>query len=1027
MRIIDLGSRVLVGVFLAFISVSLSAQINPISAVGSTNLQPASFAIDNNGSTRWESNHGVSPSTLTLDLGQQYVLSQVVIVWEAANAERYEILGSNNNSTWTQLALRTGGTFGNRTDTVLLSGTYRYVRMNGITRSAGNNWGYSIFEIDVFGSLPPASSSSRSSSSAPASSSASSVSGCTQGCLSTLNSTTIRATVNGGDIVDIHYNVNGGAQQNVRMNVSAGVWTLDIGGLAAGAKVNANFTIIKNGAGQDTPWISHTLGSVSSSSSSRPSSASSSSRSSSSSVASGLVVLFEHCNYTGWSAGFNTGTFNTANIVAAGGTDNGASSIKVAPGYRATLYPDNNVGGTPVVITADTACLVGVNFNDVLSSMIVSQIPASSTSSSSSSTASLGNITPLYNTSTTLEGAIRFDRGDAIVTRISDRGRDRHAKENHFQAYDHYLTFYWEQRTAAIEIVDYVAKGGTTVRMNVRAEAKLDDLQAENRWWYIGMNTLAEYCGNGVMTRVGTTFNYYKEDSYNCREGRAIRIGDKLEFEISQFLDKAGVMRGRDNYYGTTYLYIVGQGLVPWDVTDKVPFQGGVFKQRDSIPVPVSARLGGDTTLHVQMTAEPDGHFQQMATNLGYDNGQPFVLGRRLHHSSFVDGSHDENPENGIFSDTVGKSGTRYVNDRCSRCHERNGRAPVENVGVSLDRWVFKVGNATGNPHAQLGRVFQPKANGGATSEGNVSIQFWSESGGLRTPNYQFSGVRPETFSARLAPQLVGIGLLEAIPESSILAREDVNDANGDGISGKAQRIVDPSGVTRLGRFGYKAATTSVRHQVAAALNGDMGVMTSLLPNPDCGSSQTNCGASGSEISDTHVNNLVKYVALLGVRPQRDYNNTQVINGRTVFNNIGCAGCHVENHTTSAYHPFAELRSQAIKPYTDMLLHDMGPGLADNLGEGLASGAEWRTAPLWGLGVSACVTGGVTGTPGGVPHGVDGNEVCVPKASYLHDGRARTIEEAILWHGGEGQNSKNNYSALSSTQKQELLRFLESL
>jgi CxxC motif-containing protein (DUF1111 family) len=614
-----------------------------------------------------------------------------------------------------------------------------------------------------------------------------------------------------------------------------------------------------------------------------------------------------------------------------------------------------------------------------------------------------------------------------LVTRISDRGRDRHAKENHFQAYDHYLTFYWEQRTAAIEIVDYVAKGGTHVRMNVLAEAKLDDLQAENRWWYIGQNTLAEYCGNGVMNRVGSSFSYWKEDSWNCRENRPIQIGDKLEFEISQFLDKTGVVRGRDNYYGTTYLYIVGQGLVPWDVTDKVPFVGGANKQRDSIPVPEHARLGGDTSLHVQMTAEPDGHFQQMATNLGYSNGQPFVLGRRLHHTSFDDGSHDENPENGIFAEMVGKAGNRYVNDRCAHCHERNGRAPVAEVGEPLDRWVFKVGDAQGNPHAQLGRVLQPEAENGATTEGHASIAFWTEADGLRSPNYQFSGVQPETFSARLAPQLVGIGLLEAIPESTILAREDVNDTTGDGISGKAQRIVDPMGITRLGRFGYKAGTTSVKHQVASAFNTDMGVMTTLLPNPDCGSNQADCGSSGSELSDEHLNNLVKYVALLGVRPQRDYNNSQVINGRNLFNNIGCAGCHVESVTTSAYHPFAELRSQVIKPYTDLLLHDMGPGLADNLGEGQASGAEWRTAPLWGLGVSACVTGGVTGSRGNPPFGTDGGETCVPKASYLHDGRARTIEEAILWHGGEGQSAKNNYQGLSSGQKQDVLKFLESL
>lgn len=938
MRIMQFGRRMLLAL-VALSSVSAIAQtinINPVSATGSTSLQPASYAIDNIGTTRWESNHGVSPSSLTLDLGQVYNLSQVVILWEAANAERYEILGSNNNSTWAQLALRTGGTFGARTDTVLLSGSYRYVRMNAITRSAGNNWGYSIFEMDVFGAVPVASSSS---SAAPSSSGS-----CALGCVTTLNSTTMRATVTGGDVVDIHYTVNGGAQQNVRMNLANGVWTYDIGGLSAGAVVRANFTIIKNGAGQDTEWKNYTLGAGSSSlpSSSR----------SSSSVPSSVAP-----------------------------SSSRPSSSSVAP-------------------------------------------PSSSSVASSTP---LGNIVPLYNNTTALEPVIKFDRGDALVTRIADRARDRHAKENHFQAYDHYLTFYWEQRTAAIEIVDYVAKGGTTVRMNVVTQGRLDDLQAENRWFYIGMNTLAEYCGNGVMNRIND-FNYWKEASWNCRENRPIQIGDRLEFELSQFLDKNSVIRGRDNYYGTTYLYIVGQGIVPWDVTDKVPFVGGVYKQRDSMPMPVSARLGGDTSLHVQMTAEPDGHFQQMATNLSAVNGQAFVLGRRVHHTSFINGGHDENPENGVFSEMVGKSGTRYVSDRCSHCHERNGRAPVAAVGEALDRWVFKVGNAQGNPHPQMGRVLQPQANGGATSEGTPSIAFWTESGGLRSPNYQFTGLRPETFSARLAPQLVGIGLLEAIPESTILAREDINDANGDGISGRAQRIADPvTGQTRLGRFGYKAGTTSVKHQVASAFNTDMGVMTSVLPNPDCGSSQTNCGPSGSELANQHLDNLVKYVALLGVRPQRDYNNAQVINGRTVFNNIGCAGCHVESMTTSQYHPFAELRSQTIRPYTDMLLHDMGPGLADNLGEGQASGAEWRTAPLWGLGVSACVTGGVTGQPGGVPFGVDGNEVCVPKASYLHDGRARTIEEAILWHGGEGQNAKNNYSALSASQKQDLLRFLQSL
>ncbi|WP_020207716.1 di-heme oxidoredictase family protein [Gilvimarinus chinensis] len=635
-------------------------------------------------------------------------------------------------------------------------------------------------------------------------------------------------------------------------------------------------------------------------------------------------------------------------------------------------------------------------------------------------------VVPLFDQNTPLEPVISYDRGDALVTRFADRARDRHAKENHFQAYDHYLTFYWEDRTAAIEIIDYVAKGGDSIRMNVRTEFKLSDTEAENRWWYEGLHTLAQYCGNGVM-QTNDNVNYWKEESWNCREGRPIQVGDKLEFEISQFLD-AGVPRGRANYYGTTYLYIVGEGLVPWDVTDKVEFVSGNYLQRDSIPVPEKARMGGDTTLHVQMTAEPDGHFQQMATNLGYENGQPFVLGRRVHHTSFVDGTHDENAENGVFAPMVGKSSTHYIHERCSGCHERNGRASVAADDEPLDRWVFKIGDANGNPDPLRGRVLQPSNSGGVIGEGSVAIDFWTESGGLRSPNYAFETGTPATFSARLAPNLNGIGLLEAIPESAILALEDPNDADGDGISGRANRVTDPeTGQTRLGRFGYKAATASVKHQVVQAFNTDMGVMTTAMPSPDCGVQQSDCGPSGSEIADTEVDYLVKYISLLGVRPQRNYNDPAVLSGEQTFAQIGCADCHTPTHQTSQYHPLAELRDQTIRPYTDMLLHDMGPGLADNLGEGEASGSEWRTAPLWGVGLSACVTGGVAGNHGWDGFGLDGHEYCTPDANFLHDGRARTIDEAIRWHGGEALASKQSYDALSVGARNNLLAFIESL
>ncbi|MBN8430392.1 thrombospondin type 3 repeat-containing protein [Microbulbifer salipaludis] len=628
------------------------------------------------------------------------------------------------------------------------------------------------------------------------------------------------------------------------------------------------------------------------------------------------------------------------------------------------------------------------------------------------------SVVPLFDATTALEPAIKFDRGDALITRFSDRARDRHAKEDHFQAYDHYLSFYWEDRTAGIEIIDEVANGGDTVRMNVRTEFRLSDTEAENRWFYRGVGTVAEYCDNGVMNVVDQ-YNYYKERSFNCRENRPIQVGDLLEFEISQFLDPS-VPNGRANYYGTTFLYIVGEGLVPWDVGGATPF-GGV---KDSFKIPESAWLGGDTTIHALTSGETDNHFMQMATNTGYDNAQPFMRGRRVLHTSAIDGVHDEKPlENPPLQDMVGLAGPHYVNDSCASCHERNGRAAPAPVGEPLDKWAFKVADANGNPHPFLGSALQSKARDGAVSEGDVSIAFWTEQDGLRSPNYAFTGITPERFSARIAPNLVGMGLLEAIAESSILTNEDPEDSNGDGISGRANRVLDPeTGDLRLGRFGWKAGAVSIRHQLARALNTDMGVMTAVLPQPDCGDSQTDCGTPGAELADEHLRDLTKYIALLGVRPQRDYDNPVVQNGEQLFTSIGCADCHTPTQQTSAFHPLAELRNQTIHPYTDLLLHDMGPGLADNLGEGEANGAEWRTTPLWGLGLSACVTGGVENPTGG-----QGNEVCTPVHSYLHDGRARTIEEAILWHGGEAQSANTAYQNLSAQDRNAVLEFLKSL
>jgi CxxC motif-containing protein (DUF1111 family) len=648
---------------------------------------------------------------------------------------------------------------------------------------------------------------------------------------------------------------------------------------------------------------------------------------------------------------------------------------------------------------------------------------------------SLGDIVPLFDATTKLEHEVHFDRGDAIVTRWSDRGRDRHGREDQFQSYDHFLAHYWEYRTARYMLIDKVAKGGSTVELQWVTEWKLDNLP-EFRAWYSGRGSVAQYYGNygPLIKKEGS--GTYDEDFNRVGDGvqykftytiaKAIpldgkevplAVGQFMEIEASQFLDTPPPAMSRDNYYGTVFLYAIGTGgMVPWYTVGS--FSDQASERENSHPLDPKAWLGGRTTLPYQYSDEPNNHFMQMATNLSDSNGQPWVRGRRVHHTHMTDGSHDEGAENGIFTELKGLAGPNYVNVSCDSCHKRNGRAPVADAGVALDKWVFKVAAADGGPDPLIGSVLQPQGGG----EGTVSIAKWVETGdGLRAPQYSFSKGTPALFSARISPQLVGLGLLEAIPEATILALADPEDKNGDGISGKPQVNTDPiTGQKRLGRFGWKAGATSLRHQIAGALRNDMGVMTSVFPKGDCGPMQQGCGNDkGAELSDKELDDLVKYNHLLGVRARRNVAGTDELRGETVFAQLGCASCHVAELQTSKFHPLAELRNQTIHPYTDMLLHDMGPGLADNLGEASATGAEWRTTPLWGIGLSACVTGGVTGP---FQHAV-----CAPHHDYLHDGRARTLDEAIRWHGGEGQKSKDAYVALPAADKAALLKFLESL
>ena len=711
---------------------------------------------------------------------------------------------------------------------------------------------------------------------------------------------------------------------------------------------------------------------------------------------------------------FYKGSFNTGTHVGALWTI-GGQQLATATFINETASGWQQVNfATPVAISANTvyvASYLAPNGGYAVDQLFftnggVDNAPLHALQDGAANTAP--TITPLYDASTVLDPATVVDTGSAIVTRFGDRARDRHARESSYHIYDHYLSWYWEQRTATIEITDRVAKGGSQVVFNVYTLAELGS--PEFRAFYRGVTTPGEYHTNLQMTRVGSSTNPYQYTttlSFNPKTNRAIQIGDRMELEISQFLKAP--LHGRANYYGTAVLYVVGQGgLVPWE---------GLGSNLDSFALSPTAWSAGTATLPYQYSNEPLERFKQMSGNMAPVSAQPFMLGRRLHHTDFATGVHSEFPaDNPVFTEQVGKLGPQFYAPSCVTCHVNNGRAIPPGLNTKITNAVTRIGTATGAPDPDLGASLQPLRSSG-TGEGSISIGSYTFVNGnygdgtpyqLRKPNYSFVGKTPTNYSVRNTPPLVGIGLLEAVPESAIMALADPSDANGDGISGRVQTVTDPqTGQLRLGRFGWKAGKARVSHQIASALNTDMGVTTSVFQQPDCGSAQTGCGSAGVKLSDADLSNWVRYVSLLGVAARRNLADAQALQGESLFASAGCAACHTATLTTSAQHPFAELRSQTIHPYTDLLLHDMGAGLADNLGEANASGAEWRTAPLWSIGLTAGAAGG-------------------PEA-YLHDGRARDLSEAILWHGGEAETAKENFRNMSNSLRAALLKFIQSL
>jgi CxxC motif-containing protein (DUF1111 family) len=286
----------------------------------------------------------------------------------------------------------------------------------------------------------------------------------------------------------------------------------------------------------------------------------------------------------------------------------------------------------------------------------------------------------------------------------------------------------------------------------------------------------------------------------------------------------------------------------------------------------------------------------------------------------------------------------------------------------------------------------------------------------LRRPIYSLQNAAygepaPELLiSPRVASQMIGLGLLEAVPEEAILALADPDDRDGDGISGRPNYVRDVvSGRTVLGRFGWKANEPTVAQQTAGAFLGDMGITTPIFPEQNCTDAIAGCATAADggspEIEPDDFQKVVLYAGTLAVPARRDWDDAQVLQGKALFNEIGCTACHKPILATGAHPTISALSNQTIRPYTDLLLHDMGEGLADGRPDYEADGREWRTPPLWGIGLIETVNG---------------------HTNFLHDGRARNLMEAILWHGGEAQAARDRFAALDQTEREALLRFLNS-
>ncbi len=441
----------------------------------------------------------------------------------------------------------------------------------------------------------------------------------------------------------------------------------------------------------------------------------------------------------------------------------------------------------------------------------------------------------------------------------------------------------------------------------------------------------------------------------------------------------------------------------------------------DLLSRPMSSALGGETS---RERSDADA-FKQLAENAAGMSRGSFVFGNQMFTTIWTATPGPQPTTDGL--------GPVFNREACSDCHVNNGRGqPPTSEDATMDSILVRLSvpgaGEHGDPKAvpKYGDQLQDRGIEGVPAEGRALVRYEDIGGAyedgtpytLRRPYLEFRdltyGDLPgETMtSLRVANAMIGLGLLEAVPDATLLALADPDDADDDGISGRVNQVWDAvNGTEAVGRFGWKANVPSLAHQSAGAARGDMGITTPVFTADNCDEAQAACLEAatlhdGLEMSQAFFDRLNLYTSLIAVPEQRNADAPEVQRGEGLFRGMGCAECHMPTLISGPESAIAELSNQIFHPFTDLLIHDMGEGLADGRPDFGASGQEWRTAPLWGIGLTETVSG---------------------HTYFLHDGRARSLEEAILWHGGEAEPAREGFRSLDESDRDDLIAFLNSL